>query len=328
MIVCSGEALIDMVPAGDRPDAFVARPGGCPYNTAIAASRLGAPVAFLGRLSTDFLGTLLFDRLVANGVEVGLLARSPQAATLAFVSRDREGNARYAFYSEGAADRSFAREDLPARLPSETRFLMVGSISMVQEPVATTVETLARREHERLLVSLDPNIRPSLIADREAYFERFERWASLSALVKVSADDIEWLYPGLSYEHAASRLMRLGASLVVITLGLEGALAVTATTTARAAGHRVRVADTIGAGDTFHAALLAELDAEGVATRSELASMDADRLRALLRFANAAAALNCTKTGAEPPTRKETLRLLRGGGLVESRTGGAGSHGA
>jgi fructokinase len=310
MIACSGEALIDMVPAGDMPDAFLARPGGCPYNTAIAASRLGARVTFLGRLGTDFLGSMLHDKLVANGVDVGFLTRCAQAATIAFVSRDKEGNARYAFYSEGAADRSFAREDLPARLPPETRFLMLGSISMVQEPIASTIETLAIREKDRLLISLDPNIRPSLISNRDAYLERFEHWVALSALVKMSADDLEWLYPGLSSKHVASRLHQLGATLVVITLGTDGAVAYNPSMTARVAGHKVQVVDTIGAGDTFHAALLAELDAERVATRGDLESMNADRLRLLLQFANAAAALNCTRTGAEPPDREETQQFL------------------
>lgn len=312
MILCCGEALMDMVPDGERTDAFLARPGGCPYNTAIAAARLGARVAFLGRMGTDFLGTRLYDRLAANGVDTSAIARRDQPTTLAFVTRSREGDARYAFYSEGAADRSFADIDLPARLPPETRFLMVGSISMVQEPIATTVERLAVRERERLLLSFDPNVRPSLIADRSAYLARFERWASMSAIVKTSADDLEWLFPGQALEAGMARMRELGAALVVATLGRDGAVADSGQARSRAAAFPVPVVDTIGAGDTFHAALLAKLEEEGVKTRAELAALDGPRLEELLRFANAAAALNCMHAGTQPPTRAETLRFLEG----------------
>jgi fructokinase len=310
MIVCTGEALIDMVPDGEKPDAFLARPGGCPFNTAIAAARLGAKVAFLGRLGTDFFGARLFDRLAANGVDVASVARRDQGATLAFVSRSPEGDARYAFYSEGAADRNFALEDLPAKLPSEARYLMLGSITMLQEPLASTVESLASRERDKLLVSFDPNIRPTLIKDRGAYLAQFERWTAMSAIVKISSDDLEWLYPGQSAEAGMALLSGLGPSLVVATLGREGAVARTARTEARAPAFAVKVADTIGAGDTFHAALLARLDEENIRTRSDLECLDQRKLAEMLRFANAAAAFNCTRTGAEPPNRSETLAFL------------------
>ncbi|MDA8425020.1 MAG: carbohydrate kinase [Treponema sp.] len=310
MIVCTGEALMDMVPDGGKPDAFLARPGGCPFNTAIAAARLGAEVSFLGRLGTDFFGARLYDRLAANGVDVSRVARRDQGATLAFVSRSPEGDARYAFYSQGAADRSFAAEDLPARLPPEARFLMLGSITMLQEPLASTVESLASRERGNLLVSFDPNIRPSLIADRGAYLARFERWTAMSAIVKISSDDLEWLYPGQSAEAGMARLATLGPSLVVATLGREGAVARTARVEARAPAFAVKVADTIGAGDTFHAALLARLDEAGVRTRSDLEGLGQDQLAQMLRFANAAAAVNCTRTGAEPPSAEETRDFL------------------
>jgi fructokinase len=311
MIVCSGEALMDMVPDGDRADVFLARPGGCPYNTAIAAARLGAKVAFLGRLGRDFLGTRLHERLVENGVDASRVARRDQEATLAFVTRDHQGNAQYAFYSEGAADRSFASEDLPARLPPEARFLMIGSISMVQEPIASTVEALALRERDRVLVSFDPNIRPGLISDRPAYLARFERWAAVSAIVKISSDDLEWLYPGLSVEDATRKLRSFGPRLVVATLGQAGAMAANGRVSVTSKGFSVNVVDTIGAGDTFHAAILAQLDAAGVSTRQDLDLLDAPRLAGLLRFANAAAAVNCTRAGAEPPTEGETLDFLK-----------------
>jgi fructokinase len=311
MIACCGEALMDMVPYGDRPDAFLACPGGCPYNTAIAAARLGAEVSFLGRLGTDFLGTRLYDRLVANRVDASSVARSDQAATLAFVSRSASGDARYAFYSEGAADRSLVAADLPPRLPPKARFLMIGSISMLQEPIASTVEALAARERGRLLVSFDPNIRPSLIEGRSKYVNRFQRWASLSAVIKISSDDLGWLYPGSTPETAIDILRSLGPELVVVTLGREGSIAGHSRATARAEGFPVKVIDTIGAGDTFHAALLYLLDREGIATRADIRDLDAERLGRILRFANAAAAADCTRAGAEPPGLAEVEGYLK-----------------
>lgn len=314
MVVCCGEALMDMVPDGGREDAFLARPGGCPYNTAIAAARLGTATRFLGRVGRDFLGEELVARLVENGVDASLIARSDQGATLAFVQRSSSGDARYAFYSEGAADRSFAPGDLPASLGGEARFLMVGSISMIQEPVASTIEALLERERDRVLVSLDPNIRPSLIGDRERYMKRFSRWAAMAAIVKASSEDLEWLFPGLPRSERAAKLLGGSASstaLVVETRGGEGAVARTRRATVAVPAYIVEVADTIGAGDTFHAALLHCLDAMAVSDLDALGDLDEPMLREMLRFAQAAAALDCTRVGAEPPRLGELESFLR-----------------
>jgi fructokinase len=165
-------------------------------------------------------------------------------------------------------------------------------------------------------VSFDPNVRPSLIPDRTAYLDDFERWVALSAIVKISSDDLAWLFPGGSEAEGVDRLLGLGASLVALTRGSEGALLRTRAARAEAAGIAVKVADTIGAGDTFHAALLARLDREGVAARAALEALGDSRLRAVLDFANAAAACNCTGIGAEPPTLSEleSFMLARSAG--------------
>jgi fructokinase len=305
MIVCCGEALIDMVPDGTKEGAWVARPGGCPYNTAIAAARLGARTAFIGRVGTDFLGDLLFDRLESNGVETRFVARRPEPSTLAFVKRSPGGDARYAFYSCGAADRSLTLGDLPPDLGPEARFLMFGSISLAQEPSGATIDALAARESARRLLSFDPNVRPALIPDKAGYLEKFERWVSRSAIVKLSSDDLQWLFPGESEAGCVDRMLSLGASLVALTRGAEGAQVRTRSASAEAGAIKVNVADTIGAGDTFHAALLARLERDGIATRQAIEALGGPELRALLDFANAAAACNCTRIGAEPPTLPE-----------------------
>lgn len=326
MVVCCGEALIDMVPDDARPDAivardaFVAKPGGCPYTTAIAAARLGSPTRFLGKIGRDFLGESLFERLVANGVDASLVARSDRGATLAFVKRSPSGDARYAFYNEGAADASLEISDLsgeiwaPAMNGSRgkggARFLAVGSISLLEEPIATTVEALVLREKDRALVSIDPNVRPGFVKDRGAYLKRLLGLVAASAIVKASSEDLEWLFPELDADSRSRRLIDSGAALVIETRGADGAIAKTAELEVKSEAFKVAIADTIGAGDTFHAAFLHCLDEAGVERRSELEGLDEASLRRFLRFSQAAAALDCMRQGAEPPSLAEVESFL------------------
>jgi fructokinase len=314
MIVCCGESLIDMVPFEGRPDAFLVRPGGCPYNTAIAAARLGASVAFLGRVGTDFLADTLVDRLREAAVDTSLVIRRDEPTTLAFVQRSASGDARYAFYSENAADRSLEERDLPARLPASARFLVAGSISLALEPAASTIEAFARRAASQALLSLDPNLRPSLAQDRASYQGRLERMIALSAIVKASEEDLEWLFPGLGADAAAERLLGMGPELIAITRGGSGSTVRTRAASVSAPAMAVKVVDTIGAGDTFHAGLLVALEEAGVCSREALNALDEKALDALLRFASAAAALDCARAGAEPPTRAELAAFLESRG--------------
>jgi fructokinase len=305
MILCCGEALVDMVPEGSDGVVWRGRPGGCPLNTAIGASRLGSRVAFASRLGTDFLGDLLVDSLSAAGVDTAWIARRDEPATLAFVKRSPSGDVRYAFYSNGAADRSLLPTDLPASFGAEARFLMVGSISLVLEPSGSTIEDLVDRMAGSLLVSLDPNLRPSLVTDRAATLRRLEAIASKAAIVKVSDEDLAWLYPGLGEAAGLDRLIGLGPELIVLTRGEAGSLAMTRKARVEARARRVKVADTIGAGDSFHAALLHRLETTGVKDRAALEGLGERDLSGLLDFAGAAAALTCTRVGAEPPTIAE-----------------------
>jgi len=319
MIICCGENLIDMVPAetGDKTPygSFRVAPGGCPYNSAIAAARLGADVQFLGAMASDFLGDKLFSRLAENKVGTDLLVRTNRPVLLAFVEKNAAGEARYAFYAEGAADRSLSWADIPPALPPAARFLLAGSISIVMEPEAGAILKLVEREKNRLIVSFDPNIRPSLIPDREAYLKKFEAFCGACGIVKASDSDLEWLYGPLSEEEIVSKILELGPELVFVTRGDKGSAAYTGTAKASLPAFKVPVADTIGAGDTFHAAALAALDRMGADSREKLAALGRAELEALLRFAAAAAALNCTKEGANPPTLAELERAYPGCGL-------------
>jgi fructokinase len=316
MILCCGEALIDMVPFhANKGDAFRPLPGGSPYNSAVAVGRLGVPVTFLGRQSQDFFGDMLVNRLRENGVGTDLIVRSKEHSTLAFVKLEKGKEPQYVFYTEGTADRSFSPADLPAKLPEEVRCILFGSISMTMEPIASTIESMILREAKRTdlqapVISFDPNIRPIMIHDRASYGRRMEIWMAHSTIVKISGADMEFVYPDLSRDEAFERVLSLGPRMVITTLGSDGAMAIGkredgSRFTATAPVVEVTVADTIGAGDTFHAAFLSWLELHGKMSRSALSALTETELRDALFFANKAASLVCSKHGAEPPTMAE-----------------------
>ena len=325
MIICCGEALIDMVraPVPKLGEGFLPLAGGSPYNTAIAIGRLGVPVKFLGRFSRDFFGEILVKRLRDNHVGEELLIRGSQNSTLAFVKLEKGKEPQYVFYTEGTADRSLSVADLPPKLPADTRCILFGSISMTMEPIASAIEALILREGTRKsadqmdgapIISFDPNIRPFMIKDKNAYIERFEKWIAASTITKISAGDFEFIYPKLTLEQALQKTLAMGPRLVIATLGVKGALALIR----RNDGNVSRVsapvvdlpvADTIGAGDTFHGAFLSWLELKGKMSRSALAGLSEADLYNALYFANKAASIVCTRHGAEPPTRREVENL-------------------
>ena len=314
MIICCGEALIDMVrvPVPGSGEGFLPLPGGSPYNTAVAIGRLGVPVQFLGRFSTDFFGETLVGRLRENHVGDDLLVRSGQNTTLAFVRLEEGREPQYVFYTEGSADRSLEAADLPASLPADTRCILFGSIAMTMEPVATTIEALIFREEQRrdVVIAFDPNIRPFMIGDHDAYVRRCEKWIAASTITKISSADFEFIYPGLALNDALAKITAMGPRLAISTLGPDGATALLRSDD----GSAVRVSapvvdlpvtDTIGAGDTFYGAFLSWLEMRGKMSRSALANLSETDLYDALFFANKAASVVCSRRGAEPPTLTE-----------------------
>ncbi|MFE3860546.1 carbohydrate kinase [Streptomyces goshikiensis] len=289
MIVVGGEALIDLVPAAAPPGALLPRPGGGPYNTALALGRLGARVAFCSRVSADGFGESLLAGLRAAGVDLSLVQRGAEPTTLAVPSLAPDGSAAYRFYVEGTADRLFT---LPPALPAGVRALGLGTCSLVLEPGASAYEALLRRESQRgLLTLLDPNIRPALIADPAAYRSRFEGWLPYVSVLKLSEDDAAWLGGRVRDWLAA------GPSAVVLTRGAEGLTVWTREGAEHSVpSRRVTVADTIGAGDTVGAALLHRLAGH------RAGPVD---WPGVLEYAAHAAALTCTRAGAEPPYAAE-----------------------
>jgi fructokinase len=255
------------------------------------------------------------DRLEANGVKTNLIARSDQTTTLAFVKLAHGEEPQYAFYTEGSADRSLSPRDIPEKLPAAASCILFGSISMTMEPVASTIEALVKREFADRVISLDPNVRPIMIKDKESYVRRLESWISSSTIVKISGADMDFVYPKLSRDEALERVLSLGPALVVTTLGKDGALAIGkrgpesslpgTLFRATAPVFDVPVVDTIGAGDTFHAGFLSWLELNGKMSRRAITELTEAELTEALSFANLAASLVCAKRGAEPPTIAE-----------------------
>ncbi|MET8452287.1 carbohydrate kinase [Streptomyces sp. NPDC005209] len=299
MIVVAGEALIDLVPQGTGALAGL-KPalGGGPYNTALALGRLGSPTAFCSRTSYDAFGEALLDGLRGAGVDVSRVQRGNEPTTLAVATVDGNGSAAYSFYVEGTADRLFTA---PAALPATARAVSFGTCSLVLEPGASAYEELMRSAAAQgLFTALDPNIRAGLITDADAYRERFKGWLPSVTLLKLSAEDAEWL-GGTPREWLAA-----GPSAVVITRGGDGLTVFTRDGAEHSVpGEKVEVVDTIGAGDTVNAALLHGLSAQDALSPEALAGLGADGWTRLLRFAARAAAITCSRAGAEPPFAAE-----------------------
>ncbi|MGW3991524.1 carbohydrate kinase family protein [Streptomyces sp. NPDC004830] len=299
MIVVAGEALIDLVPQGAGALAALQPAlGGGPFNTAMALGRLDSPTAFCSRVSDDAFGEALLDRLRTTGVDVSSVQRGGEPTTLAVATLGEDGSAAYAFYVEGTADRLFTA---PTALPPGTRAVSFGTCSLVLEPGASAYEELMRAAAAQgVFTALDPNIRPGLIADPDAYRARFKSWLPSVSLLKLSAEDAEWL-GGTPQEWLAS-----GPAAVVVTRGGAGLTAYTRDGGEYAVpGERVEVVDTIGAGDTVNAALLHGLAVRDALTDRGVTGLGEDGWTELLRFAARAAAVTCSRAGAEPPYARE-----------------------
>lgn len=304
MVLCCGEALIDFIKPSDNDSCYHAAPGGSPFNTAIAAARLGVPTAFYSRISEDMFGERLIQHLRDNGVDISYVERSKDPSTLAFV--DRSGaDVSYAFFAKGSADRSINPEDLPISLPKTIQALALGSLATILDPVANTLLSFIKREHAERLVSFDPNIRERMIEDRQAYLDRFFEIVRHSHVVKASDQDLGWIFPTSSIEEAASSLLARGPELVLVTQGATGSLAFTTDESVGIQAPKTEVVDTVGAGDTFHGAVLAWLYREKALVPGLPGSLGEEDLRRLLDFAAKAAALTCTRPGADPPRIEE-----------------------
>ncbi len=306
MILSCGEALIDMLPRTSTlgEPCFAPYAGGAVMNTAIALGRLGAPSGFFSGLSNDMLGEILTRTLEASKVDTSFSARSNRPTTVAFVKLV-DGQASYAFYDENTAGVTLSQDQLPA-LPATVNTLFFGGISLVNDPAASTYAALQARECATRVTMIDPNIRLGFIAGKEApYRARIEAMIARADIVKLSDEDLSWLSgPGETLE-LARKIIALGPKVVFITEGARGARAITATQDRFVAAQKVVVADTVGAGDTFNAGVLAALHGAAALTKARLASVTNAELDAAVSLGTRAAAITCTRPGANPPWANE-----------------------
>lgn len=306
IIAIGGENLIDRVHTDANDGTFVNNPGGSPFNVAVALSRQGGQAHYLTPISTDDMGDLLAGRLEEAGVVLAAPRRT-EPTSLAIVTLE-DGIPTYEFKRDGTAERCVTKESLNAAMPVGTAAFHIGSLALAGGDDAAEWEAFFHAAKANgVFVTLDPNVRVSLIEDAEAYRARLFRLWKTADLIKLSDEDLEWIYPDLSLDAAFQALREeTTAALVVLTKGPDGA-------EARSATHHVMIQapkvhdlkDTIGAGDTFMGTLLATLADQGALNGAAVAGMDEAGLTALLKRAAQAAALNCQQEGCNPPTAPE-----------------------
>ncbi|MEO3479861.1 carbohydrate kinase [Phaeobacter sp. CAU 1743] len=303
MILCCGEALIDMIPTatdGGR-DGFVPHSGGAVFNTAIALGRLGVQTGMLTGLSRDMFGQQLVEDLKASHVDTTHVITSDRPTTLAFVKLT-DGHASYSFFDENSAGRMLLPADMP-QLPEDLTALYFGGISLACEPCATAYEDLLAREGASRAVMLDPNIRPGFIEDINRFRARLDKMMALADIVKVSDEDLNWIVPGpMPLPEKVAVVQAKGPSVVVMTQGSKGATGFLAGgVEVYSPALPVKIVDTVGAGDTFNAGLLARLAELGVLRKDSLRSLKPETLKDALKFGARVAAVTVSRVGANPP---------------------------
>jgi fructokinase len=315
IVAVIGEALMDVVDTGDGA-TFTAHVGGSPLNVATGLARLGQPTAFLGRFSNDSLGRILRRYAERAGLDLDASPNATEPSTLAVVRLDHRGVASYDFTVDGTADWAWTSEEL-ARLPASVTVLHLGSLTSWLPPGAEVVGTFVDRLHAagQTLISYDPNVRPGLLGDPAAAKPIIEARIRSAHIVKASAEDVDWLYLGNPPADVAASWLALGARLVTITQGGDGATTYSSTATVTRPALPVTIVDTVGAGDAFTSGLLDGLLTAGARIPADLDRVLADTalLGHVLDRAVVVSGLTCSRAGANPPTREEVDRLMASG---------------
>ncbi|WP_027578997.1 carbohydrate kinase [Bradyrhizobium sp. Ai1a-2] len=306
MLLSCGDALIDFVPVKTADGHEAVRPavGGSCLNVAVGLARLGAPTGFVGGVSTDLFGRMIADHAAASGVDLRYATRSDRQTTLAFV-RMVAGESQYAFYDAETATREWTYAQ--GKIPFETiEAVHIGSTTLVNERGAAQTAAMVADAKSSATISFDPNCRPNLVKDKTAYLASMDTFVDSADIVRMSDVDFDYLYGKEACAAKAEQFLARGGSLFVVTRGMKGAQAWHPTAGAvEVAAPAVTVVDTIGAGDSFQAALLFALHKQGRLGRSGLRGTDANELRCALSFACSCAALTCTRVGADPPHGSE-----------------------
>jgi len=291
-----GEVLIDLIPEGGDRKPIV---GGGPANTAKALSKIGIDTQFIDAVSTDEYGQMAKDELASAGVKLDYVKYSDKPTCLAIVSLSDSGSASYEFVIENTATFDFTPDWLPNPQTQRPTLLHIGTLSTVIEPGASVLFKWAQSVAKIATIVFDPNIRPAVISDRKEYVMQAERWVSISSAVKVSDEDLKWLYPSFEIDQVVNNWLAKGPSLIVVTYGDKGLAGYRVGVKVFVEAVKVVVADTVGAGDTVGAILVEAIAKVG------LSSLSGDSLEMMLKRAAKAAAITVSRSGANPPTLKE-----------------------
>jgi fructokinase len=292
----AGEVLIDLIPNRNTSKPIV---GGGPANTAKALARVGVDTQFIDGISTDDYGLMIKDELLTSGIKLDYVKYSDKPTCLAKVSLDKKGSASYEFVIEGTATFDFSQRWLPNLVELKPSLLYTGTLATIIEPGASELFTWARSVAKSAPIVFDPNIRAAVMNDRNRYVSQVERWVSISSAVKVSQEDLTWLYPLLEIDQIVDNWLTLGALLIVVTFGDQGLAAYRLGEKIKVDAIKVKVVDSVGAGDTVGAILVEAIVKDG------LASLSGRRLEMMLKRAAKAAAITVSRAGANPPTSEE-----------------------
>ena len=292
----AGEVLIDLIPNSNTSQPIV---GGGPANTAKALARVGVDTQFIDGISTDDYGLMIKDELLTSGIKLDYVKYSDKPTCLAKVSLDKKGSASYEFVIEGTATFDFSQRWLPNPAQLKPSLLYTGTLATIIEPGASELFTWAQSVAKSAPIVFDPNIRAAVMDDRKIYLSQVERWVAISSAVKVSQEDLSWLYPSLEIDQIVDNWLTLGALLVVVTFGDQGLAAYRSSEKIKVDAIKVKVVDSVGAGDTVGAILVEAIVKDG------LASLSGRPLEMMLKRAAKAAAITVSRAGANPPTSEE-----------------------
>lgn len=306
MIMVCGEALFDvfMQPSTQAVLNMQAVRGGSPYNVAIGLARLGSSVGFFGGLSDDPLGVILRQSLEGEGVKTDQAPVVTANTTLALVQLDSSGLPKYAFYGEGCADRRLEVKDLPT-LSVDVKALHFGSFSLLVEPIGPTLLAFVQSQYKKKLISYDPNVRPTVVADMGLWRASLQNWLRVADIVKVSHEDLSLLFPGQNPMDIVHTWLDAAPSIIILTQGEKGAVGLCCKGVVQVPAAEIVMVDSVGAGDSFQAALLHSLNQTQYFEKTMLGDIDLPELEKILKFSVRASGLTCTKKGADLPYAHE-----------------------
>ena len=308
MILCSGENLIDFVPVSKNTEIFKACVGGSPLNTAIGLGAMNAPVYFFSRISNDFFGRKIIIFLKKNNVKTNLIQKTSDKTTLGFVSN--RNKPEFSFYANQTADRNLSQYDFKKNVLNKIILAHFSSISLVLKPGSETYFKIIKNLKKTCLISIDPNIRSSLIENKNNYLKRFKQFLKLADIIKLSDEDFNYLSNNNNPDKVIPNwIQKNNISFVILTLGEKGSILYTKKLRIFIKSYKVKVADTVGAGDIFQAAVINYLYKSKNLSNDKLLNLKKSDWEKCLKFASKAAAINCTKEGCYPPTEREINRF-------------------